>query len=190
MVRRVVVAILSVLSLLPAACGRGVSGIEAPARPLIPTDVPQPTASESHPPRPERPTSATVGPPGTATAALRPCDLLTAAERQKFGLVVQNEEVIGYARSCDTQASGRYGVSVAIFDTMRIEDVVAPGEEKPIRVAGRPAVQLKTNLDGCGISLRVSPTSRVDVLVSANGDHQLACSVAHQAAAMVEAKLP
>ncbi len=190
MPKRAVVALVLLLLCSAAGCVRDVTGRAAPARPQIPTDVPQATTTESHPPGPERPASATAGPAGTATAALRPCDLLTEAERQKLGVVVLDEEVLGYARSCETRASGKYALSVGIFDTMRMEDVVAPGEKKSIRLAGRPAVQLRTNLDGCGISLRVSETSRVDVLVSAGGNHERACSVAHQAATMVEAKLP
>lgn len=190
MSKRAVMALVALLLLSASGCGPGASGIDSPPRPQIPTDVPQATATASHPPRPVRPASVIAGPPGTATAALRPCDLLTEAERQKLGVVILDEKVLGFARSCGTRASGKYALAIAIFDTMRMQDVVAQGEKKPILLAGRPAVQMRTTLDGCGISLQVSEMSRVDVLVSANGDHERACSVAHQAAVMVEAKLP
>ena len=88
------------------------------------------------------------------------------------------------------RASGQYALTVGIFDTLGIDDVVSQRPKKTIDVAGRPAARFVGPLSACAIALDVSETSRVDVVVSANGDTDKGCAVALRAAARVEPKLP
>ena len=128
------------LALGLAGCGLSWTDDAKPGTPQVPTPSAAPDRAAASQ-EPVRPSSALVGPAGAATAALRPCDLLTDAERQEFAVEVRNEDTLGYARVCEMRASGQYALTVGIFDTLGLDDVVSQRPKKTIDVAGRPAAR-------------------------------------------------
>ena len=152
-------------------------------RPLIPTT--EPTTTPDVTPAPTLPPADEA-----ATASLRPCELLTPSELRGFGVDEGNERETGRARSCEWSASGRFALTVGIFDQLGLHQLVSKTKPRDLRIGSHAARQGSGALATCVFVLGVSETSRVDVLSSANGNLRTACRVAKRAAVLVEPKLP
>jgi len=159
------------------------------SRPTIPTPggdtgTSQPTDTTGEP-------TGTTSSGGPGIGGLRPCDLLTSAEQARFNLGPGVEDKIGQqARGCQWQASGQYTIGVGVLDNRGLADVVADGPKTPMKVGTHDAVKYIGDLGLCGIAIGVTATSRVDVTGVAYGDEAKACTIANQAARLVEPKLP
>ncbi|MBP2320955.1 hypothetical protein JOF56_001340 [Kibdelosporangium banguiense] len=81
-------------------------------------------------------------------------------------------------------------MSVAIFDELGLDDLVARGTPKPVTVGNRKALQSIGGIDTCAISIELTNTSRVDTQGTAGGDEQKSCDIALKVARLVEPKLP
>jgi hypothetical protein len=152
-------------------------------RPLIPTTEAATTANPS--PAPTLPPADEA-----ATAILHPCELLTPSDLRPFGVRQGTERETGRARSCEWTASGRFALTVGIFDQLGLRDLVSQTKPRDLRIGSHAARQGTGGLSACVFVLGVSETSRVDVISSANGDVRKACRVAKRAAVLVEPKLP
>jgi hypothetical protein len=161
----------------------GTAARESIDRPLIPTaeatTTPTVTPAPTLPPADE-----------AATASLRPCELLTPSELRPFGVGRGSERETGRARSCEWTASGRFALTVGIFDQLGARDLVSETKPRDLRIGSHAARRGTGGLSSCVFVLGVSETSRVDVISAANGDVPKACRVAKRAAGLVEPKLP
>jgi hypothetical protein len=148
-------------------------------RPQIPTT--EPTSEPSPTPTPAAAKAATAG--------LDPCALLTASEERQIGLTPGRPRQVGLARSCEWTAS-RYALSVAAFDTLGARDLVSDTKPRDLRIGSHAARQGTGGVNSCVYALGVSKTSRVDVIVAADGNTQRGCRIARRIAPLVEPKLP
>lgn len=126
----------------------------------------------------------------SGTADLQPCDMLTGAEQAQLQISGGAEDEVGPERLCQWTASGSHTVSVGIADELGLDDVQSSGQKTPMKVGSHDAVQFTGGVSSCAVALGVTGTSRVDVISAANGDEAKACTIAKQAAALVEPKLP
>ena len=126
----------------------------------------------------------------SGTADLKPCDLLSSAEQSQLQVSGGTEDEVGPERLCQWTASGSHTVSVGIADELGLDDVASSGQKTPMKVGSHDAVQFTGGVSSCAVALGVTDTSRVDVISAANGDEAKACTIAKQAAALVEPKLP
>jgi uncharacterized protein DUF3558 len=138
----------------------------------------------------EEPTETSTAEGGdSGTADLQPCDLLTSAEQAQFQLGPGAEDEVGPARTCQWQSSGQT-VTIGVIDALGLDQVQSSGPKTPMKVGSHDAVQYTGGVASCAVAIAVTDTSRVDVAGAAGGDEAKACSVAKQAAALVEPKLP
>ena len=126
----------------------------------------------------------------SGTADLQPCDMLTGADQAQLQISGGAEDEVGPERLCQWTASGSHTVSVGIADELGLDDVQSSGAKTPMKVGSHDAVQFTGGVSSCAVALGVTDTSRVDVISAANGDEAKACTIAKQAAALVEPKLP
>lgn len=186
-VRLLLVLVAAAAVLVLAGCSEETSGAATPGgdvgstgRPTIPGgDTGEPT----EPP-------ASEDPGGSGTADLQPCDLLTSADQTQLQVDAGTEEDIGVERACLFTASGSHTVTIGIADSLGLEDVQSSTPTKSMKVGSHDAVQSTGGASSCAVNLGVTDTSRVDVISAANGDEAKACSIAKQAAELVEPKLP
>jgi hypothetical protein len=144
-------------------------------------------------------TDDTATPPSTepsededgGTAALEPCELLTAEDLTALGLPTDEnqERDVGPARGCQWQASGSHTVTVGVIDELGLDNVVSDTDVEQLTVGSHDAVRYSSG-GTCGVAIAVTDSSRVDVLGTANGDMTRGCQVANQAAELVEPHLP
>lgn len=127
---------------------------------------------------------------GSGTADLQPCDMLTGDEQAQLQVSGGAEDEVGPERLCLWTASGSHTVTVGIADELGLDDVQSSGPKTPMKVGAHDAVQFTGGVSSCAVALGVTDTSRVDVISAANGDEAKACTIAKQAAALVEPKLP
>jgi hypothetical protein len=140
----------------------------------------------------------TSTPPGTSessddspAASLQPCELLTAEGQAELALGPGTEDTLGGARICEWQAaSDVYVVLTSIWENMGIDEVRSTTDPQPKTVGSHRAVQYTSAASTCAVALELTDSSRVDVSSSAAGDVTKACSVANQAAVLVEQELP
>jgi hypothetical protein len=185
-VRVLFLPIVAVMAMALASCSQETSGDATPGdstgRPTIPTGDVGTT-------EPTEPTE-TGGGGDSGTAGLQPCDLLTSSEQATFDLGAGSEEVIGPARACLWQASDQHSISVGVIDNLGLDDVQSSGTKQETTVGSHDAVRYDGPLGTCSFAVGVTDTSRVDVSGVASGDMAKACSIAKQAAELVEPKLP
>lgn len=166
-----------------------VPGSNRPSLPTLPTlpSLPSLPGAGTETPQPT-PSSRTSDP---ATLALQPCDLLTAAQVTALGSGGPGkQEDVGLARTCARNVSGSHQFSIAIFDTLGLDDVVSDTPVKPLNVGSHRAVLATGGISACAIVLGVTKTSRVDVSSAANGDTKRACRISKQVAGLVEPRVP
>lgn len=185
MVRFLLVPVVALLALGLVGCSDETAGDATPGestnRPTIPggdTSTEAPTESGES------------GGGDSGTADLQPCDLLTADELAQFNLGEGVEDELGPARQCKWQASGQQTVAVGVIDELGTDQVQTSGSKEPMKVGSHDAVRYDGVLGTCVVAIGVTDSSRVDVTAAADGDLQKACTVAKQAAQLVEPKLP
>lgn len=166
------------------ACGDDGGDAPAAERAAVPTLDPAAAAPT------ETPTPEPTATPESGTTDLQPCELLTPEDLETLGVPAGVEDEVGLARMCQWQASGKHTVSAGIFDDLGLGDVVSRASKTRTSVGSHDAVRYWGPLGVCAIAIGVTESSRVDVSGVAGGDRGVACRVAKQAAALVEAKLP
>ncbi|WP_162292987.1 DUF3558 family protein [Actinophytocola xinjiangensis] len=140
--------------------------------------------------------SETTEPPetsesGTGSAdSLEPCELFSSDDLAALSLTGGQEEELAGARVCLWQATDNHTVSAGVWANLGIDDVQSKTPPEPKTVGSRPATQYTGELGVCVVALELTETSRVDVTAAAQGDLNKACSIANQAAELVEPKLP
>jgi hypothetical protein len=167
------------------------------------TGGPVPGTAQSAPPLSISPSAGTPSAPpaGSAAqsrlAALKPCELLSPAERSTAGLTsLGTEKVIGGAPACDWTEPGAFGVTITLDDRSSLPELkVARKATTATKVGTHNALQVadKAAADGtCAVLLGVgeSASAQVDVSNSAFSDTALACRRARTVAGLIEPKLP
>ncbi|HVK24156.1 MAG TPA: DUF3558 domain-containing protein [Actinokineospora sp.] len=141
---------------------------------------------------PTEPADSPAGP----LAKVDPCDLVTTDARAELGLPGKGrEEKIGRARQCSwsirgTSAKEVLDLSVAVYDTLGVKDIVAKGEVKTIPAIGAHDAAYWTGIaDNCVYSLAVSATTRVDV-AGTGPVFDRSCDYASRTVKLVEPNLP
>jgi hypothetical protein len=184
-VRLLLVLVAAAAALVLTGCSEETSGAATPggdggstARPTIPG------GNTDEPPEPSE------DPGDSGIADLQPCDLLTDADKTQLEVDAGTEEEVGVERTCLFTASGSHTVTIGIADNLGLEDVQSSTPTKSMKIGSHDAVQSTGGASSCAVNLGVTDTSRVDVISAANGDVTKACSIAKQAAELVEPKLP
>jgi Protein of unknown function (DUF3558) len=132
----------------------------------------------------------------SGTSALQPCELLTAEDLTALDLPTETEEIsLGPARGCQWQrphTADKVGgtVTLAIMDALSIDEVVSDTAPKPLTVGSHDAMRYTDGAGGCGISIAVTESSRVDVFGTSDGNLKRGCKIAKRAAELVEQHLP
>lgn len=134
--------------------------------------------------------------PDSPLGDVGPCDLMTSSAASELGLTGKgNEEKLGRGRSCrwsirGATAKDSMALSVTIYDSLGLADVVANGEVKTIPAIGKhDAAQYTGVADNCVFALSVSKSTRVDV-AGTGPLFDKSCEVASKAAKLVEPELP
>ncbi|RZQ62032.1 DUF3558 family protein [Amycolatopsis suaedae] len=173
---------LLVLAAAGALAVGGCSSVDGTAKPA--PGSAQPSTGASSPAESSSPAPGGDSP----TAALKPCELVTAADLAPVGQFEPGKEGNkGGARVCDYDRASDTDLGIAIRDTQGIDEV-QQANKKTGKIKDRRAVRAYSD-GGCFFAIEVTPTSRVDVSV-AIGDENEVCPVAEQVAGIVEAKLP
>ncbi|HEV7648745.1 MAG TPA: DUF3558 family protein [Actinophytocola sp.] len=186
-VRLLLLPMVAVAALALAGCSEQTAGSASPGgdtgentgAPTIPGGETTGESTES---------SAPGGDSGTAD--LQPCAMLSQGDQYQLKVTGGAEDEVGPERLCQWTASGSHTVSVGIADELGLDDVQSSGAKTPMKVGSHDAVQFTGGVSSCAVALGVTDTSRVDVISAANGDEAKACTIAKQAAALVEPKLP
>ncbi|WP_216211265.1 DUF3558 domain-containing protein [Amycolatopsis aidingensis] len=146
--------------------------------------------------------SETGTPNGGAAASLDPCQLLSQGELASIGEFEPGERddlaeypgCIWYSPKGDRDP---VTVGITVYADRGLADVNETGAGKtPGKVSGgeRKIVKVPDDLGSCMYALELSPSSRVDVLVTgiteARGGGERACQITDQVTAIVEPKLP
>jgi hypothetical protein len=131
----------------------------------------------------------------SGTSALQPCELLTAKDLAALDLPTETEEIsLGAARGCQWQKPHSdepgHTVTLAIMDALSIDEVVSDTAPKPLTVGSHDAMRYTDGAGGCGISIAVTESSRVDVFGTSDGNLKRGCKVVKRAAELVEQHLP
>ncbi|TDV40049.1 DUF3558 domain-containing protein [Actinophytocola oryzae] len=143
-----------------------------------PTDEPTTTPSES----------------GGGVADLQPCDILEPADVQGLQLTGGEEKEVSGARVCRYRYEGAtlndsFTVSVELFDGIGLDDLNVD-DIQPMKVGGHDGASFTDPGGGCGVSIGVTDTSRVDNTAVGGENQELACRLATQLATAVEKRLP
>lgn len=161
-----------------------------------PSGEPTAGSSPSMSTQPSKPTKSTSQPADSPLADRSPCDLLTASAASALKVKDSgSEEKIGRGRAClwtipAESSRDRASLTISIFDTLGVKDIVAKGEIKTIANVGKhEARQYVGTAGNCVFSIAVSATTRVDVL-SSSLNFEKSCVIAEEAAKLVEPELP
>ncbi|MEV4317678.1 DUF3558 family protein [Actinocrispum sp. NPDC049592] len=151
-----------------------------------PSGDPFPTSAKSSS------TPSSSKPPKGPLAGAAPCTLLGASDISALGLKDQKEGLaVGDSRSCDFHYSGFIAsLKVAIYDEHGIGDVQDRTQLTQMPVGKHEAVRGYTGAGGCAFAIKITESSRVDVVASRDGNEQKSCELALPAAQAVEQKLP
>ncbi|MFI7676914.1 DUF3558 family protein [Actinophytocola sp. NPDC049390] len=123
-----------------------------------------------------------------------PCGLVDQAGLASLGLTGGEEKTLGEARVCRWRHEGAtlnesFTVSVELFDSRGLADIVGTNVKQLPKIGGHDATSFIGPTGGCGVSLGVGDSARVDN-TAVGGDQQQGCQLAAQLAALVEPKLP
>jgi hypothetical protein len=182
-----IVAAVAVLAAALTSCATPTSGQ------AVPGDAPGSTSRPGAAPG-TRPTSR---PQVSPLAGLDPCALLTASGKAKLGITTEGEHRdILASRGCQWRVrlpQATYLFTVGLLDKAGIEKI--PSEvavEKIPNIGDHQAVLGKGagGTTGCGVSLGITDSSRVDTQVVAGTDVDKACELVMQLARLVEPELP
>lgn len=185
--RRSAAAVVVVVGLI-LLTGCGGTGDDPPAA----TSEPSPSAPTQEPASAAPTETGPAGDPGLA--ALDPCAMVDAAGIASLGLTGGEAETLGEARVCRYRFDGptleqSFTVSIELFGTYGLADVVATAVEPLDPVGDHEAVTFTGPAGGCVVALGVTATSRLDA-TAVGGDPVLACEHATRLAALAEPALP
>ncbi|WP_158887309.1 DUF3558 family protein [Amycolatopsis anabasis] len=171
---------------LAAGCGAG-SGATQPGASIHQTTVAASTGMTATP----------SSKPGSALAAIRPCELLSSVDRSSAGLTsMGKEKTIGRARACDWTESGVFGLTITLDESAGLNDLkIDKGTGRKLTIGAHQALQVadRRKADGtCAVLLAAGNSASVQVDVNnANfADTELACERASTAAKLIEPKVP
>lgn len=160
------------------------------------SDITSTTSSSGTSSKPGKPTTSTSDSPDSALADVRPCSLLTASSASAMKVSGKgSEDRLGKGRLCQwiipaESVRDQATLSIAIFDTLGLKDIVAKGEVKSIpKIGSHEARQFTGVAESCVFSLEVGPSTRVDVSGTAISFDK-GCEVATAAVKLVEPELP
>jgi hypothetical protein len=190
--RTLLPTVLAMLTAGVAACTTDTVG--EPSASTDPTSAARPTlpGGEGTNTAP-RSTTARPNPPDSPMRSTEPCTLLTASEVTQIGAGPGKRNAdtsSGTSRGCEFVASGDFNLRVIIFDVLGTKDIQATGEITTLPPIGKHQAVQGVFGTACAVSVAVSETSRVDAVVSADGNTSKGCEIAMQAARLVEPKLP
>lgn len=182
---RPALATAAALLLLLAGCAEQTAG--NPSAGSEPTTTTTTTSDDP-------PTSDSEEPSEAGLADVSPCDLADDAALAAMSLTGGEEKEVGEARVCRFRKDGAtinesYTVSIEIFDTQGLADIVASDTKQLPKIGAHDAAQYTGTTGGCAVSLAVSEKSRVDA-TAVGGEPQQGCVLATQLAATVEPNLP
>jgi hypothetical protein len=149
------------------------------------------------------PTPATASPPtsgnadgsGVSTAAVQPCDLISASDATELQLTKGGPLSEGAARACtwskpvDTNGQNGYTVEIGVRDNQSVSTFDSGGFTVTQDNIGRHQGIQAVGGGGCFVVIGVGTSSRVDVFVSTT-DSTAAIQFANQVAKVVEPHLP
>jgi hypothetical protein len=168
---------LSVAVLALAGCATGGAQPAAPGSPQV-------SISSGAPAKP-------------ALVDVKPCDLLSSADRSAVGLTtIGVGKAIGAARACDWTAPGVFGVTVTLDNAAGLADLkVAKKTATSAKVGAHDALRVsdKKAADGtCAVLVGIGEkgSAQVDVSNTNFTDTALACERAGTVAELIEPKLP
>ncbi|MFC0533679.1 DUF3558 family protein [Phytohabitans kaempferiae] len=179
-------AILTAAALLAlAGCGGSAPSAAPPATTVATRDTPAPLSPSTSAPSP----SEAAG----QLSDVDPCALLPEPAVARLGLTDATPKTLGQARVCrwrheGTTLSDSFTVGVEIFERLGLDDLVAT-DIRATTVGDRPARSFTGPAGGCGMSLGVGTTARVDT-TAVGGDEATACRLAAEMARAVEPSLP
>lgn len=128
-----------------------------------------------------------------------PCELPTPSMKTTLGLTKPPESRDSSSSSLcqwqvgDGEIANRYNFGIGVFLKRGIDEVVAVGEKKEIKVNSRRGIQsLGAGGSVCAVSIEVTATSRVDVQATGAGsnDGSRLCPRVLEAAELIEPVLP
>lgn len=205
MLRGLALALLSGV-LLGAACAGCTLADDTRAGAPVTVDVPrEPDASAAPPPSANAPSETTPSvrddapepSSGQPLAAIRPCDLLSPADRSTAGLTVLGQEkTIGSARACDWTEPGAFGLTITVDAGAALDDLeIDRAAAEQVDIGGHPALRVADESadDGtCAVLFAVgtSGTVHVDVSNTSFTDTEQACDRADTVAGLIAPKLP
>jgi len=188
-VSRPLLAAAAALLVLLSGCSEQTGGSPTPSGDTIDrtitTDPEEPTGSSE-------PSTGEEEPAGLAD--VDPCGLVDQAALGSLGLTGGEEKTLGEARVCRYRYDGptlneSFTVSVELFDTRGLDDIVGTNVQQLPKVGAHDAASFIGPTGSCGVSLGVGDSSRVDN-TAVGGEQQQGCQLAAQLAALVEPKLP
>ncbi len=140
-------------------------------------------------------TSAPTGGNGVSTAAVQPCDLISATDATQLQLTKGGPVNEGAARACtwskpvDSNGQNGYTVEIGVRDSQSVSSFNSAGFTITQDNVGRHQGIQAVDSGGCFVVIGVGNASRVDVLISMT-DTNAACEFANKVAKVVEPKLP
>lgn len=181
---RRVVAVVATLLLLVAGCTEQTSGDPSAGPPVTggnesPEEEPSPSTEES----------------GGGVADLDPCGILQSGDLQELGLSDGEEKEVSGVRVCRYRHEGAtlddsLTVSVELFDGIGLDEINADNVQRLPNIGDHEAASFTDPGGGCGISIGITESSRIDNTAEGGTNEQLACQFVTELAAAVERRLP
>lgn len=143
----------------------------------------------------ETPTSTATEESGGGVADLDPCGILQSGDLQELGLSDGEEKEVSGVRVCRYRHEGAtlddsLTVSVELFDGIGLDEINADNVQRLPNIGDHEAASFTDPGGGCGISIGVTESSRIDNTASGGTNEQLACQFVTELATAVERRLP
>lgn len=142
----------------------------------------------------DKPTTTTTE-DGGGVADLKPCGILQSGDLQALQLTGGEEKEVSGVPVCRYRHDGAslnesFTVSVELFDGIGLDEINADGVERLPNIGSHEAASFVDPGGGCGVSIGVTSSSRIDNTATGGDNQQLACQLATQLATAVERRLP
>lgn len=175
------------LVLVLAGCSEQTPGNATAGDEIPPSSEAQVTTESS-----EETTTTTEA--GTPLADVDPCDLVSDAAATQLGLTGGTAETLGEARVCRWRLDGptlneSFSVQVEIFEKRGLADIVGTNIQQLPPIGTHQAASFIGTAGGCGVSVGVGESARVDN-TAVGGNQQQGCQLVTQLATLVEPELP
>lgn len=149
------------------------------------------------PSAPAAPTTATSSTNGAALAAVQPCSVVSSSVLSQNGLTETNQPATPGARSCTWQKTTDqngpgFVLGVDVRDSQGLADIDSQGFSLTDDTVGHHQGKQAEDAAGfeCFVAIGVTPSSRVDVVVSTSVSAAQSCDLANQYAKLIEPNLP